>query len=213
MEYLAQITPYWGKGDATLRSPSFHVLFTRCNLRCNFSQSSNKTVWICTLNSPDIFGLSWLNTTRNRSIYLAVLRGSGARGGSSQRCLGAGEEARGGLGCAQPLLRQVHKHFPLLGATCSLLDVYYKSMQFHKAPACNKTLLHVWGLKEINGSSLGMHILLRCLLQMKWSWGKTLTSCRVIKGILSFLSDTNRKKPLTKSIKFLFPNEFALTIC
>lgn len=115
------------------------------------------------------------------------------------------------LGCARPL-GQVHKHFPLLDATCSLLDVYYKSMQFHKAPACNKTLLHVWGLKEINGSSLGMHILLRCLLQMKWSWGKTLTSCRVIKGILSFLSDINRKKPLTKSIKFLFPNEFALTI-
>lgn len=101
---------------------------------------------------------------------------------------------------------------PLWGATCSLLDVYCKSMQFHKAPACNKNLLHVWGLKEINGSSLGMHILLRCLLQMKWSWGKTLTSCRVIKGILSFLSDINRKKPLTKSIKFLIPNEFALTI-
>lgn len=53
------------------------------------------------------------------------------------------EEARGGLGCVKSLLRQVHKHFPLLGATCSLLDVYYKSMQFHKAPACNKNLLHV----------------------------------------------------------------------
>lgn len=58
-------------------------------------------------------------------------------------CLRAAEAARGGLGCAKSPLRQVHKHFPLLGATCSLLDVYYKSMQFHKAPACNKNLLHV----------------------------------------------------------------------
>lgn len=179
MKGLTQVSPYWGKGGATLRSLSLLLLLTQFTLR--FWPQQPRVCVSSVWNSPPCLG--WAAPTA----LLAV------------------------LGCARPL-GQVHKRFPLCDATCSLLDVYYTSVQFHKAPACNKTLLHVWGLKEINGSSLGMHILLRCLLQMKWSWGKTLTSCRVIKGILSFLSDINRKKPLTKSIKFLFPNEFALTI-
>lgn len=206
MKGLTQISPYWGEGGATLRSLSLLLLFIHCNLRCSFSQSSYESVWTQISDSAPVLGSAGQGQQElERWAGLGWRRR--ARAAGSERP----EEPAEGWVCSASL-RQVHKHFPLLGATCSLLDVYYKSMQFHKAPACNKTLLLVWGLKEINGSSLGMHILLRCLLQMKWSWGKTLTSCRVIKGILSFLSDINRKKPLTKSIKFLFPNEFALTI-
>lgn len=87
------------------------------------------------LNSASMYLLSWSDTTVNPSVYLAVLGGAG-----DGRLAAAAEPP--GSGCARSPSDRCTNTSPV-GATCSLLDVYYKSMQFHKAPACNKNLLHV----------------------------------------------------------------------